>query len=364
MAAKSEEYALYWTAQISGWFCFIFLIFLQNFLQNNLSTGIIKVLLINFLMGIALSHFMRNIILARNWLRLSLSQAFSRIVGISFLFGILASLLYSSISDLFFTDIRPILVYPYRLLLQFFVSYPPVFLLWNLLYFAAYYLKNYEREEVKNLRLTATMNEIELKNLKSQLNPHFMFNALNSIRALIDENPQQAKTSITQLSFILRNTLMAGKKTFVTLEEELKTVEHYLDLEAIRFEERLQVHWNVDERSLKAPIPPLMIQTLAENAIKHGISKLPSGGVIRIGSALRDEDMLEVCVSNTGMLQLASAPGDTAGSTHIGMANSLKRLQLLYHRQAKIDLFEHEGEVHCRILVPFKSFNLYENHSD
>jgi two-component system, LytTR family, sensor kinase len=86
-------------------------------------------------------------------------------------------------------------------------------------------------EEIKNLRWEASRNEIELNNLKSQLNPHFMFNSMNSIRALIDENPPRAKEAVTKLSTILRNTLMMGKKREVTLREELDVVRDYLDLE-------------------------------------------------------------------------------------------------------------------------------------
>ena len=121
------------------------------------------------------------------------------------------------------------------------------------------------------------MIEIELNNLKSQLNPHFIFNALNSIRALVDENPSKSKQAINQLSNILRNSLASDKKGLTKFEDELKIVKDYLGLESIRFEERLKTEFDIHPDSQKFLVPPLMIQTLVENGIKHGISKLTAG---------------------------------------------------------------------------------------
>ena len=126
------------------------------------------------------------------------------------------------------------------------------------------------------------MIEIELNNLKSQLNPHFIFNALNSIRALVDENPSKSKQAINQLSNILRNSLASDKKGLTKFEDEIKIVKDYLGLESIRFEERLKTEFEIHPESQKFLVPPLMIQTLVENGIKHGISKLTPGGVIQL----------------------------------------------------------------------------------
>src|SRR5690606_38237133 len=124
----------------------------------------------------------------------------------------------------------------------------------------------------------AVKNEIELNRLISQLNPHFVFNSMNSIRALIDEDPKLAKQAVTELSNVLRNFLLMGKKTMVAFSEELKMVKDYLSLEKIRFEEKLQIIIKVDDDCMNFLVPPLMIQTLVENGIKHGTSKLPEGG--------------------------------------------------------------------------------------
>ena len=342
----SSEKAIYWIAQTIGWLFFVLLILFQNFVQNQLSAGIVKVMLVNFVLGVTLSHIMRGVMLHYKWLKLPIYKAFPRVIFISIFFGILATLLYASVSDVFFWDTRPILVYPFTLLLQLLFSYAPVFLFWNLLYFAAYYLKNYEKEEVKNLRLKAAMNEVELNNLKAQLNPHFMFNAMNSIRALVDEDPDQAKVSITQLSNILRNTLMVGKRKFLTIEEEIKVVENYLNLEGIRYEERLQVSFEIEPEVLSVKIPPLMIQTLAENGIKHGISKIPSGGFLRIAANLEDDHVL-IEVENSGHFDPTSK-----SETGIGLSNTRKRLRLMYGQNASLEIFNRDKTVIAKVRIP------------
>ena len=135
--------------------------------------------------------------------------------------------------------------------------------------------------ELDRLKLETTVKELELKTIKSHINPHFIFNSLNSIRALVDENPKRARRAITELSNILRSSMQAEKSETVTLEKELDIVKDYLALEQMRFEERLKIELEIDEDTLQQPVPPMMLQTLVENAIKHGISKQIKGGVVR-----------------------------------------------------------------------------------
>ena len=131
------------------------------------------------------------------------------------------------------------------------------------------------------MKLEALVKELELKTIKSHINPHFIFNALNSIRALIDENPSRASNAITELSNILRSSMQAEKLETVPFEKELNIVKDYLALEHIRFEDRLKIEYEIDEDTLDQPVP-MMLQTLVENAIKHGIGKQINGGVVKI----------------------------------------------------------------------------------
>ena len=173
---------------------------------------------------------------------------------------------------------NPITAFDLQLILRQSSFYFILFFWWTVFYFAYHYFNEYN----KSLKYEASMIEIELNNLKSQLNPHFIFNALNSIRALVDENPVKSKQAINQLSNILRNSLASDKKGLTNFDEELKIVKDYLGLESIRFEERLKTEFDIHPESQRFLVPPLMIQTLVENGIKHGISKLTKGGVIQL----------------------------------------------------------------------------------
>jgi two-component system LytT family sensor kinase len=188
-----------------------------------------------------------------------------------------------------------------------------------------------------------------LNNLKSQLNPHFIFNALNSIRALVDENPLKSKEAINQLSNILRNSLVTEKRGLTSFDEELKIVKDYLGLESIRFEERLQTEFDIDRESNQFLVPPLMIQTLVENGIKHGISKLTEGGIIQLKTRV-DNDYLKIYIRNSGKFNLN---GSTQNSNGLGLENTRQRLRLIYGDEASFRILtENDNFVLTEIIIP------------
>ncbi len=358
----SDEKAIYWLTQICGWFGYVLLILFQNLLAGQVDVGIIKVLIANFVLGISLSHAMRVIILSLGLLSMKILKAIPRIISLSIFFGIVASLFYAGISDLLFTNVPTILVPPFRLLLELFFPFSTIYLFWNILYFAAIYLKNYEREEVKNLRLSSSIHEVELSNLRSQLNPHFMFNALNSIKALIDENPVLAKKSLTRMSSILRNSLMAEKRRFVSLDEEMKVVQDYLELEKIRYDHRLDFVIEISEKVRRVQIPPLIVQTCVENAIKHGISHLIEGGLVKVSATSLEGGRVEIKIFNSG----AYAPNnkESKESTGIGLSNSQRRLNLLYGNRASLMIKSEAGGVLCTISLPLSEITESQNHEN
>lgn len=350
----NTEKNIYWLLQVSGWLGFITLILIQNLMLDNVTWGIVKVLALNFFLGIFLSHLMRTIWVEGNFLKRKIRQNIPLIILFSLMFGFLAAAGYAVVSDFFFTDVQSFISNPFSLILELIFPYTLVFLFWNILYIAAIFLKNYEKEEIKNLRLTSALNEAELHHLKSQLNPHFMFNAMNSIRALIDENPVLAKKSITQLSSLLRNTLAVGRKKFLPLSQELKVVLDYLQLEKIRYESRLNFDIDYPADLADIEVPALLLQTLVENGIKHGISTLPEGGVLKI-SAERTADghWCLLRIINSGSLNNAEKP-DSEGMG-IGLDNTKKRLKLCYDYQAKIDIYNRENTVVCEVYIPLKT---------
>ncbi len=209
-----------------------------------------------------------------------------------------------------------------------------VYFVWTLFYFIYHYFERYNSA----LKYEALKNEIELNNLKSQLNPHFIFNALNSIRALVDENPSKSKDAITQLSSILRSSLVINRNRLTSFKEEIHTVRDYLDLETIRFEERLRTKFDIDPKSKNFAVPPLMIQTLVENGIKHGISKLKEGGMISLKTEVTDT-VLNIKIRNSGQLinkNLNSRKG-------FGLDNTRQRLKLLYGNKATFTIFNEDN---------------------
>lgn len=206
-----------------------------------------------------------------------------------------------------------------------------VIALWFLIYIVYHYVDKNRKDQLDRLKLENTVKELELKTIKSHINPHFIFNSLNSIRALVDENPERARRAITELSNILRSSMHAEKAETVTLQKELDIVEDYLALEHMRFEERLKVEMDIDPDTLGQPVPPMMLQTLVENSIKHGISKLIDGGTVRIIADFK-ADNLELLVQNTGQLN------GTRNGDGFGIKSTQDRLNLMYQGKAHFEI--------------------------
>ena len=203
--------------------------------------------------------------------------------------------------------------------------------IWMLIYIVYHYVEKNRKDQLDRLRLENTVKELELKTIKSHINPHFIFNSLNSIRALVDENPNRARRAITELSNILRSSMQAEKSETVTLEREMDIVKDYLALEQMRFEERLKIEFEIDEDTLQQPVPPMMLQTLVENAIKHGISRQVKGGVVRVVAAFNNNHM-ELLVQNTGQLSTI------INEDGFGIKSTQDRLNLMYQGKAVFDI--------------------------
>jgi two-component system LytT family sensor kinase len=203
------------------------------------------------------------------------------------------------------------------------------------------------RQQERETRLQLALREAELRALEAQVNPHFLFNCLNSIRALVVENPPQAQDMITRLANILRYNLHRDRSHTVPLASELEAVSDYLALESVRFEDRLRVEFAIDDDARQVPIPPMLLQTLIENAVKHGIALLPGGGELLIRASL-GQDSMKVEVENTGRIE-APMPG----ATGLGLSNVRERLHVLYgdHR-ASLQLEQRDGRVAATLVIP------------
>jgi LytS/YehU family sensor histidine kinase len=195
------------------------------------------------------------------------------------------------------------------------------------------------------MELLAQTTQLQL--LRAQLNPHFLFNALNSIRALIQENPARAQEAVTQLSGILRHALAAERTDTVPLLVEIEAVRDYLRLEEIRLEERLRTVIALDENTLDRPVPSMLVQTLVENAIKHGISQRPGGGDLAVRAQLDGGGCLCLEVVNSGRIAEAGA------GTRLGLANARARRNLLFGAEATGTLANRDADsVVAAVRVP------------
>ena len=265
--------SLYWLCQVCGWLLVILIngIFLEG--ANGFNSSIAFSFFLLFFFGVIYSHFYRGLIIRFNLLRLSTLQAIPLVILFSFSFALLLHFSQLGMESLLRKDASAFTNIDLKASVRYIVNIAFLFFFWSLIYFLVHYVENYKKAEIENLQWQASINEIELNKLKSQLNPHFIFNSMNSIRALVGEDPLKAKDAITQLSSILRNTLLMGKKKVIPFDEELGIVKDYLGLESTRLEERLKITMQIDPLSSSFEVPPLMLQTLAENGIKHGDRK-------------------------------------------------------------------------------------------
>lgn len=221
-----------------------------------------------------------------------------------------------------------------------FINMLMAMLLWSACYFAV--------TKVRQLRqTTALLTATQLDALLNQLNPHFLFNVLNNIRALILEDPNKARDMLSVLADMLRYNLDSQANVKVALRDELEVVHHYLALCAIQFEQRLRYEENIPPDCMTLAVPRLLLQLCVENAIKHGISTLPAGGCIQLTASIVD-DKLQLRVLNDGQL---TSPATARG---VGLTNIRQRLALLYQSNASIKLVQQQQNVLTEICLPME----------
>lgn len=205
--------------------------------------------------------------------------------------------------------------------------------------------KNFNVQRLKTSQLMSSLRQAQLSNLKNQINPHFLFNNLNNIRGLMLENPQKSKDMLTKLSEVLKHALRKNQFDVISIKEELKMVENYISLSKMQFETRLRYFEKINGDTLSFKIPPMIIQLLVENAIKHGVSNVKKGGRINLNIET-NKDKLLIRVENNGKLSVIE------NSTGVGLKNIIKRLNFLYGDQATFTLKERGGMVVAEIKLP------------
>ncbi|MEJ7604372.1 MAG: histidine kinase, partial [Kofleriaceae bacterium] len=291
--------------------------------------------------AIACTHLYRAAIRRWRWLQLSLGRLVVRVLAASAVCGIAISMVAAPIWWAVFGRVSPFEQWAPPAVLTWTWSV----VLWSAMYFGIHFFERWKNLELEKLQLAILVKDAQLHGLVAQLQPHFLFNCLNCVCALISEDPAKAREAVTALSSLLRYALEATRESMVPLAAEIEIVRTYLGLEAIRFDERLIADIVVADDVADIRVPTMLVQSLVENGVKHGIERTPAGGTIRV-AAWRDGSVLRIRVENPGRIRAAGA------STQIGLANARQRLRLLYGEAATLELREGEHGVLAEASIP------------
>lgn len=212
-------------------------------------------------------------------------------------------------------------------------------------YLTIYYQNNKENLKRKN-ELSVLLKEQELTNLKQQINPHFLFNSLNSISYLIYSNPDDAHNSIVKLADYFRYSLKIGQNQVTTLNEEIENITRYLEIEKIRFSSKMEIIKNIDQNCLQYPIPVMLLQPLAENAVKHGVYE--STTKIKIEINISDfDDYFTISIKNNFDIDAKPKKG-----TGLGLRNINQRLNLVYCREDLVKIIKTDNNYEIKLSIP------------
>ena len=326
---------LYWRLQLLGWGLYgafgmaLFAAFAKDFGPYLVW---IQVTIVLTLFG--LSHGLRYLIKRFGWEQLPLLALLGRLL--------VANALLALVSQVIIWLVILLVIVPtvgrtgppqgWREFTGYALNVNFVFWLWVAAYFSLHYLRSYRQAEIDKWKLEAAVREAEMQTLKAQINPHFLFNGLNNIRALILEDPERARHMLSHLSELLRYSIQLNRTEQVPLRRELAVVRDYLQLESLQLEERLRYCLDVPDDCLNVAVPPMLVQALVENAIKHGLACRPGGGELWV-QARRTAHELHLTVENTGQLQAAGPRPDGTGT---GLRNARERLRLLFGARAAL----------------------------
>ena len=333
---------IYWVYQLSGWYI---VATLMTLLSGSFTTAGYGTMMLIYdsaaLSGIALSHGWRLILKKRGWFAVNTHPPWVAI-GLAVL---LLGILQTAIVSLFFAIVQPVGAFKnWEWMPGAILSWVIVFAGWTAIYLFMISVRRAKQFEAEAVRLEIYAKDAELRALQAQVNPHFFFNSLNSVRGLIFENPNAAAQMIDQLADIMRYALQSTDAA-VSLAKEMEAVNAYLAIEKIRFEDRLRVEINIESGLTEILIPPMALQTLVENAVKYGVERNALGSDIRI-SGKQLNSMVQIEVANQGSI----AP--FADSTKLGLENTRRRLRLLLNPAATLELAEEQGWVRALMQWP------------
>ena len=340
----------YWTLQLSCWLIYVSYVAAGIYYYIPNKTGVITAALFNLSILVFCTHLYR--IIVHSWNIESLKWYYFMI------YPIIGNIIISSILCTFNTTILHFASHFASnqtasigyFILQFLDSFRFI-MPWFVFYHGIRLTEKAVKSERDKNEAQMQLKAVELDNLKNQLNPHFLFNSLNSIRSLTLSDPKLAREATTKLSDLLRIALTYNDLQDISLEEELNLVKDYLSLEKIRFEDRLTYRVETDRGILQARVPPMSLQLLAENAVKHGIGKAKNGGEILIYAKKRENNLV-LGVKNSGSLIIDNPVKNSRKG--LGLANLRKRIAINYGITYGLKITTNNEFVIAEFCIPLK----------
>lgn len=339
----------YYLAQLLFWGVYLLMnvVFMVAY-YNQVSRLSVAIFLVLSVLLFGISHGLRSLFhrYAKNWSLWKISLNLAWILPLaSALAQALLFVIVSGLITMFSMNTAGVQRYSFGTFMGYIMNTCVMLVLWATFYLMRVEFRKRRDAEIAHWRLQAEVKESELQFLRSQINSHFLFNALNNLRSVIREDAERARTGLSDLATLLRGLMQINPANMVKLRDELEWVKGYLSLEQLQFEQRLQTRFHIDESLLDQEFPALIIQTLVENAVKHGIATCREGGVIELSIQRSGPSSWMIKVTNPcGQSKVHAGHG-------IGLKNARQRLQLAYGDKAQLQI-DFGDTVTTTILLP------------
>lgn len=349
--SQNREYQ-FWTLQVMGWTGWVVLFAIRDFYWGQ-PLERITLLWVDAVAGLALTTVLRYMYRAV-WEQ-SIAVRVLTVLVASYVMAAVWQPIKNYSQFVYYDEFDAVAEYGFMAYFNGMIGYSYFLMLgWSGLYFGLKFYNLLQDEKQKSIKAESMAHEAQLRMLRYQLNPHFLFNTLNAISTLIlDRNTDTANSMVSKLSNFLRYSLDKDPMQKVDLDHEINTMKLYLEIEQVRFDERLRVEFDVEDEARKAMVPSLLLQPLVENSIKYAVANREGGGKIRIAARVFAGDLLlEVTDDGPGIdLEQGRMPEFNG----VGIANTRERLRELYgdRQSCKFNQALPHG-LHVEIRIPFE----------
>lgn len=346
----------FWLAHFAGWGAFVLINFItrQYAKLESLHQGLISMLIL-LVVNTLVCLLLRELIHRHHLFDLKNRHIWWQLLLLVVVSGFVSALLTTlglGLYYLAFGYTRSLVFFMLTVYMNWLVT-ALVIGMWTVVYVVSLHVKALGHMRLQQQQTTLQLKEAELNHLIGQLNPHFLFNGLNNIRGLMLEDVPRARDMLTELADLLRYSLNTHKTQLTPLVNEIEVVRSYVNLAKIQYEERMQYQEQLDDECLACWLPPMLIQLLVENAIRHGVDRCEHAAVLALRIS-KQHNKLHIVVSNPGRLHRQhGAEQHQSEQTGLGLANINKRLQLLYADEASFSIQQAGDQVVATVSLPW-----------